>query len=104
MMVKRLIVITALTVSMLGMLASSGNAQNGVPQQLQAIRQQLQDLQSRSTRRYYMTKGSFDGLGASTACASGFHMANLFEMSDPSNLAYDTTLGFTTDDSGDGPP
>lgn len=56
-------------------------------------------------RRFYLTQGtSFDGSHALAACAAGFHMANLYEILDPSNLKYDTTLGFTRGDSGEGPP
>ncbi len=37
---------------------------------------------------YYLTKNSFTGGDAITACDSGFHMASLFEIRDPSNLQY----------------
>jgi hypothetical protein len=39
-----------------------------------------------------------------SACAAGFHMASLWEILDPTQLQYDTTLGQTTEDSGFGPP
>jgi hypothetical protein len=55
-------------------------------------------------RRFYLTKAAVQGNQALTACARGFHMASRFELADPSLLAYDTVLGFTTDDSGAGPP
>ena len=88
----------------------------------QVTSQQLQNLDARVTailqalkslgngektcraRRYYLTKDTFDGASALTACAAGFHMASLFEIFDPSALVYDTTLGFTSADSGSGPP
>lgn len=54
--------------------------------------------------RYYLTKTGFDGMHALAACTTGFHMASLWEIFDTSNLNYDTTLGFTQDDSGSGPP
>jgi hypothetical protein len=38
-----------------------------------------------------------------TACASGYHAAALWEIADPSNLKYNTTLGATSPDSGSGP-
>jgi hypothetical protein len=44
------------------------------------------------------------GNQALTACAAGFHMASLWEIYDPSNLKYDTTLGLVHADSGSGPP
>jgi hypothetical protein len=55
-------------------------------------------------REYYLTRGTYGGANASTACASGYHMASLWEILDPSNLKYNTTLGQTLSDSGSGPP
>ena len=55
-------------------------------------------------RQYYITKNNFLGNQALTACASGYHMASLWEILDPSNLKYNRTLGETQDDSGQGPP
>lgn len=62
------------------------------------------DPPPRTLRQYYLSTNLANGSQAPTACASGFHMASLAEIIDPSNLQYDTTLGFTTDDSGLGPP
>ena len=59
---------------------------------------------SASQRGYYLTQGSYDGSEALTACADGYHMASLWEILDPSNLKYNTDLGYTQDDSGQGPP
>ena len=39
---------------------------------------------------YYLTVNSFSGGDAITACDSGFHMASLSEIQDPSNLQYAT--------------
>jgi hypothetical protein len=56
-------------------------------------------------RRFYLTKTTtHNGADALTACAPGFHMASLWEIWDPSALDYDTVLGQTTADSGEGPP
>lgn len=55
-------------------------------------------------RRYYLTQQSFLGNAALTACATGFHMAEFGEISDTSHLAYETKLGITKGDSGNGPP
>ena len=54
-------------------------------------------------RQYYLTISHVAGANASTACASGYHMASLWEIVDPSNLLYNTTLGWTRADSGAGP-
>jgi len=58
---------------------------------------------STSKRQFYLTKQTFWGSEALTACATGYHMASLWEILDTSNLQYNTTLGFTRDDSGQGP-
>jgi hypothetical protein len=56
-------------------------------------------------RRFYLTREqAYKGNQAVTACAAGFHMASMWEILDPSNLKYDTTLGATLADSGFGPP
>jgi hypothetical protein len=55
-------------------------------------------------RKFYLTQTTRDGSQALAACAGGYHMASLWEIHDPSNLHYDTTLGFTLADSGSGPP
>lgn len=55
-------------------------------------------------RSFYLTPTEHQGNTALTACAAGFHMASLWEISDPSNFRYNTQLGFTMPDSGSGPP
>lgn len=55
-------------------------------------------------RRFYLTTGLVNGAAPLTACASGFHMASLWEIFDTSNLRYETSLGFNEADSGSGPP
>ena len=55
-------------------------------------------------RRFYLTETDHQGDSALQACAPGFHFASLWEIHDPSNLAYDTALGRTLPDSGAGPP
>ncbi len=52
---------------------------------------------------YYLTKTLHKGVTAPTACAEGYHFASLWEILDPSNLKYDTILGKTKADSGQGP-
>jgi hypothetical protein len=58
---------------------------------------------AKEPHKFYLTQGTFTGLQATTACASGYHMASLWEIFDVTNLKYDTTLGFIKDDSGSGP-
>ena len=59
---------------------------------------------TRLARRYYLTNTAHDGNEVLTACASGFHMASLWEIQDPTDLRYDNSLGFSRADSGSGPP
>lgn len=59
---------------------------------------------ARGERRYYLTQLGYLADGALTACASGFHMAHMAEIADPSGFVYDTTRGLSRDDSGSGPP
>lgn len=66
---------------------------------------------STSMRHFYLTKDTYegneptgsDGNGAGI-CATGYHFASMWELLDPSHLKYDTDLGFTRVDSGQGPP
>ncbi len=67
--------------------------------------------QSSGLRGYYLTQSTYNGAEAdgtdgngAGVCASGYHFASLWEILDPSNLKYDTDLGYTQDDSGQGPP
>ena len=56
-------------------------------------------------RKFYLTPtNTYNGSQALTACASGYHMASLWEIFDTSNLKYDTALGSVNNDSGSGPP
>jgi hypothetical protein len=54
-------------------------------------------------RQFYLTKTERNGANILTACASGYHTASMWEILEPSNLEYNTTLGQTTGDSGQGP-
>jgi hypothetical protein len=62
------------------------------------------DAKQKKLRKFYLTVNQFDGNEALTACAGGYHMASMWEILDVTNLRYVTTLGFTRDDSGFGPP
>ncbi len=58
---------------------------------------------SSGLRKYYRTFNSYYPTEASTACATGYHFASLWEILDTSNLAYDMNLGDWQADSGCGP-
>jgi hypothetical protein len=55
-------------------------------------------------RQYYLTLSGYNGATAKSACGPGYHMASLWEILDTTRLRYNTTLGYTQDDSGQGPP
>ena len=59
---------------------------------------------ARGPRKYYLTATLHKANEALTACAADYHMASFWEIHDPSNLRYDTALGFRRRDSGSGPP
>jgi hypothetical protein len=54
--------------------------------------------------QFYLTRGNYDGDEALMACAEGYHFASLWEIMDLSALRYNTDLGKSRDDSGQGPP
>lgn len=55
-------------------------------------------------QRFYLTTAGVNGANALTACTSGFHMASLWEILEPSPLMYEPVLGFSGSDAGSGPP
>jgi hypothetical protein len=55
-------------------------------------------------RHYYLTKASFNGSQALSACASRYHFASFAEIMDPAVLTYNKTLGRSAGDDGAGPP
>jgi hypothetical protein len=55
-------------------------------------------------RSYYLGTAVLDATYAIGGCEAGYHFASLWEILDPSNLVYNTTLGTPTTDSGYGPP
>jgi hypothetical protein len=62
------------------------------------------DLICTDRRRYYMSVSRTTGDGPLGLCRTGFHFASMWELINPSALAYDTWLGEVRDDSGTGPP
>ncbi len=95
-----LLVLALLTALALGYLAWAAPGSQALP-----VRERSEVLAaSGETRRYYLTKNTFDGSETLTACAPGYHFASLWEIIDPSALRYNTTLGQTKGDSGHGPP
>jgi hypothetical protein len=59
---------------------------------------------SSGMRLFYLSTSDVDGNEPLTACADGYHFASFWEIADPSNLAYNYTLGQNQSDSGEGPP
>jgi hypothetical protein len=57
-----------------------------------------------TARTFYLSKATVQGNAPLSACSSGYHMASLWEIYNVSGLRYDTSLGLTQDDSGNGPP
>src|ERR1700730_18567770 len=55
-------------------------------------------------RGYYLTKSTITGSKVLTACASGYHFASIWEILNTSDLHYNTTLGRTNANSGNGAP
>jgi hypothetical protein len=66
----------------------------------------LEAVQSSSTGHFYLTNSSYSTIQTLNACASGYHMASLWEILDVSNLIYDMDhpAAHTKADSGYGPP
>jgi hypothetical protein len=86
-------------------MARGADAQGGSSVGNPALLAELQQLRAQvAPKKFYLTQATFDGAAALTACGTGFHVASLFEIFDPTNLKYDTALGFTQADSGSGPP
>ena len=61
------------------------------------------EVMSTGMRQYYMTDSLHAGNETLTACEEGYHLASMWEIADPTNLKYDTALGFSWGDSGEGP-
>jgi hypothetical protein len=55
-------------------------------------------------RGFYLTKGRYNGGKALTACATGYHMASIWEIKETAFLRYDNTLGRNYGDSVHGGP
>src|SRR5713226_4755655 len=55
-------------------------------------------------RHFYLTKTTHDGSHVFGSCGTGYHVASLWEIHEPSNLPYNPALGATLGDSGFGPP
>jgi hypothetical protein len=57
-------------------------------------------------KSYYLTNATYSGSAADGGCGAGYHMASLWEISDPSNLryAYEHEDAWRAADAEDGPP
>ncbi len=105
------------TLSLALIFGAAFQSSNSVPVQLQAILRKslpqsknsgleakVDSLINNGPRKFYLTKTYHNGAQALSACATGYHMASMWEIHQPSNLRYDTDLGFIVADSGFGPP
>jgi hypothetical protein len=99
-LIRELVVILCCILSTVGLLAYL------VPTGARAVASEVDAAQAASTgmRQFYLTKNGYLGDATKTACAEGYHFASLWEIADPSNLKYNTTLGYGQTDSGQGPP
>lgn len=89
-------------IALVFLLGAAFQSSNSVSGQLNAIQSRLNDLRP---REFYLTKSDVNsGAQALSACDTGYHMASLWEIHDPTNLRYNTQLGVTAGDSGFGPP
>ncbi len=90
-------------------LGTQGTRLSSLTQQLQTLQTTANSIKNslatvRKPRKFYLTGSPVDGAAASGACATGYHMASLWEIFDPSGLDYNTSLGMTLEDSAQGPP
>jgi len=60
--------------------------------------------QSVGLRRFYLSRQAVDGAHTFHVCAPGFHFASIWEILNPTTLAYDVEDGVTAPDAGSGPP
>ena len=98
-LIRELVVIVCciLSTALLAYLALTG-------ERAVAAEEETAPAQSTGMRQFYLTQSTFQGDEVLVACASGYHTASIWEIADPSNLKYNTILGRTEADSGQGPP
>ena len=100
---KRLLSVALMVlVSLVGMLAVSHAEDRAIQStitQLQNMQMEAHELPAAlitgvqvNPKMYYLTKVQVSRDQATTVCSTGFHMANLFEIVDTSNLQYATGL------------
>jgi hypothetical protein len=87
-------------------LASQQTTLNTMQKTLTDIQTTLGHLPHATQKKYYQTKSTHPGNTALAACATGYHMASLWEIFDTNSLTYDTTQpdANTGADTGAGPP
>ena len=107
--VVRLVAVFAGLLALMAVVPAS--AQNpGNPtilKEIQSLREAIEGLQLCPTdvrRLFYLTPETVAADQPTTACAAGYHYASLWEIFETSNLKYNTDLGLTTADAGQGPP
>lgn len=85
-------------------ISSLASQNSSLMSQIGSLEAQVAALAAKGPRQFYLTKTKHDGAHALSACAVGYHMANFWEIHEPTNLRYNTDLGVMHDDSGSGPP
>jgi len=96
---KGLVVLVGALTVMLLVLFLALPAEDGV-----VTASEMSVTQSTGMRQFYLSGDGSQGDSALAQCAAGYHMASLWEIADPTNLKYNTSLGQTAADSGQGPP
>lgn len=69
-----------------------------------AVRAQSITPSTAPVRHFYLRKTVVDGSHVLGSCATGFHVASIWELHEPALLTYSKSLGATNTDDGNGPP
>ena len=100
---KRLLLVAVMVlVSLVGMVSFSraAESQNDTPTMsamsntVSTLQEKVNDGVSARAKRYYLTASGFTDADAITACDSGFHIASISEIQNPSNLQFRGTPAF----------
>jgi hypothetical protein len=106
-----IVIVLVILVGTVEVSQSAGPAAQSIPAQLRNLQNSINALSAKvEPRRFYLTAATHTGASAQQACESGFHMASLYEILDPTALKYGAkTPGEAfyqpdPNDQGSGPP